>query len=1047
MVDMQIAPRPRIGHILRSMQTERPGLGLKASPPQGGLRSFLGLGLGMNLGPAVAGLVCGAAGGVAAATLDYVRALQEISRHLQKGQGAAQVWAFLACLYGGVGALSGLLVALALVLLVRVSILGSFLRADSQKDPAESGKPVHGRPLPLWAVATSAVVAAAGLGAALYGPASFALQRFHHRVLIALLMGAAAAGLALPFCGLGLLILSGLSALSGQGPKVRPGLRGPRVLYLAGLLLGGILLGGADGIFFLRLQGNPRMTPHLRALNLALWTPLLALCCLGLGHLAGRALSARAGGSAALRRGLRPPEVQALVLLAVPTLPVLGVLLAYWDTLRILDLRPITSLLLALIVALAVHFVAARLRAARLAPAHSANPSGLLWHRRAVALLMLQQLLWSGAHFFGRSDRVRKAALSQAPLAGPLLGGMQQVFDLDRDGFPSRFVAGGTDCDDLDPEVHPGAFDWPDDGIDQNCNGHQATLPSETLSPWPARPPGLPDRPNVVLITIDALRADHVGVYGYPRPTTPVLDALARESFLFRNGWAHAPSTRYSVPAILTGRYPSTLAWGSPMQHWPPEVLPENRLISEMLRARGYHTIALLSYHYFEPTWGLSRGFDDYDVHLMTLHSMGGDPAATSGTSSRELADLAIGRIAAQVQYPEKPFFLWVHFYDPHYRYEVHPGIPVFGTGQNEEDLYDGEIRYTDQHIGRVLAALRESGAWDRTVIAITADHGEGFEEHGIPRDRRHGYHLYANQTKVPFILHVPGSALGPAREIDAPVGHVDLLPTLLNLCGGQAQDEPRLAGHSLLGLLLGQEDGAARRVFQEVMYEGPTERKAVVTRRWHYIRNVIPDGTGELYDLQADADEKHDQQGLPGTALAERDLSLALAEWMDESAIPPDFRRRVAGNLSTSPPALEPGQKNIRGVLGGWLGIESAGVRRAQVSRGDAAELVVVLKGIARGETGWRLFTHLTSQKGAFVNADHDPLEGLLPPPRIRPGQYVRDVVKIPLPADFPTGPAFVDIGLYHVGHAGERAPVSGLAPFVNPPDRVVRVATVEVR
>src|SRR5207248_8455539 len=123
-------------------------------------------------------------------------------------------------------------------------------------------------------------------------------------------------------------------------------------------------------------------------------------------------------------------------------------------------------------------------------------------------------------------------------------------------------VLGGGDCDDLDAQVHPGAFDWPDDGIDQDCNGHQAVLappPPRRYAPVPA---SVPERPNIVLLTIDALRADHVGAYGYARPTTPNLDALARESVLFKSGWAHAPSTRYSVPAILIGRYPSTIAVG-----------------------------------------------------------------------------------------------------------------------------------------------------------------------------------------------------------------------------------------------------------------------------------------------------------------------------------------------------------------------------------------------------------------------------------------------------------------------------------------------------
>src|SRR5262249_2681055 len=153
------------------------------------------------------------------------------------------------------------------------------------------------------------------------------------------------------------------------------------------------------------------------------------------------------------------------------------------------------------------------------------------------------------------NDRVRKAAISQTVLAGPIIRLFHAVTDVDRDGFSS--VLGGGDCNDLDATVHPGAFDWPDDGIDQDCNGHEATLTPPPQKVWASVPASGPATPNVVLITIDALRPDHVGSYGYKRPTTPKLDALAAESVRFSQAWAHAPSTRYSVPAILTGRYPS----------------------------------------------------------------------------------------------------------------------------------------------------------------------------------------------------------------------------------------------------------------------------------------------------------------------------------------------------------------------------------------------------------------------------------------------------------------------------------------------------------
>ena len=167
---------------------------------------------------------------------------------------------------------------------------------------------------------------------------------------------------------------------------------------------------------------------------------------------------------------------------------------------------------------------------------------------------------------------MRKAAASFTGATGPLVSALQKATDLDRDGYSS--ILGGGDCDDFDRDVHPGAFDWPDDGIDQDCNGHEATLAATPIAPFAAVPASLPPDLNVVLITIDALRADHVGAYGYARPTTPRLDQLARESALFVDAWSHAPSTRYSIPAILTGRYPSTIAQDARL-HWPPQYCPK----------------------------------------------------------------------------------------------------------------------------------------------------------------------------------------------------------------------------------------------------------------------------------------------------------------------------------------------------------------------------------------------------------------------------------------------------------------------------------------
>ena len=224
----------------------------------------------------------------------------------------------------------------------------------------------------------------------------------------------------------------------------------------------------------------------------------------------------------------------------------------------------------------------------------------------------------------------------------------------------------------------------------------------------------------------------------------------------------------------MTGRPPSQVAWDTSV--WWPALAPGNRTVAEILRDRGFHTGALLNYHYFDRVRRMDQGFHDYDNSNSRLHQ-GGDPASTHGSSSREQADAAIAYLQ---RHAGERLFLWVHFYDPHFEYERHPGTTFFGT--DKQALYDHEIRFTDDQIARVIAKLRELGLYDRTIVAVTGDHGEGFGEHGIDF---HGYHLYAAQTRVPWLLRVPGL---PPRRVKTPVGHIDLVPTLANLVNAPAE-------------------------------------------------------------------------------------------------------------------------------------------------------------------------------------------------------------------------------------------------------------------
>jgi arylsulfatase A-like enzyme len=720
---------------------------------------------------------------------------------------------------------------------------------------------------------------------------------------------------------------------------------------------------------------------------------LVALRAVGKGG-AGRALGSPLGAAAAfaLVAGLPLPIIAALT----------------WNTTRLLPFRPFVVALVYLAGLVLAWALGHRARA-RGGLARASRPLV----RRVLAVVLLA-VLFAVTAAAGRFDQVRKAASSYAALATPLAVALRAVVDLDRDGYAA--VLGGGDCNDLDGDVNPGAFDWPDDGVDQNCNGADATVKRSRPPPVHAVPDSVPRDLNVLLVTVDTVRADHYGCYGYPRATSPTTDALGREGAVFEHGYAHAPSTRYSMPAIITGRYPSRIAWGTA---WWPNILPENPRIPVALQRLGYYTAAILNYRYFEKVRQFDIGFDHYDNTNARLHHGTYDPA-TRGTSSREQTDAAIKFLD---QHHEKKLFLWLHYYDPHWFFERHPEDPttIFGSGgpatgskpRDLLDVYDGEIRFTENHFGRLIARLKELGLYDKTIVIVVGDHGEGFGEHGIDF---HGYHLYNAQTKVPFVVRVPG--LRPRRPTQ-PVAHIDLAPTILDLV--RAAPEPRFQGRSFVDLLV---DGAGpeRSIFQEVMYEGPTTRKTVVTRDWKLIYNVIPDNTFELYHLARDPQETRDLMGRPETAEVAAKLKAELLGWMEEEHVGENWHERV------DPAVRRRGQPRFRPThpraasFGGALALQGYDLRVPTVRRGGILDVTwyFELKRTLKGP--WKVFVHISGP--SFQTADHDPVEGLLPLSHLYRGMQVADRQRIMIQPHMRPGTYTVYLGVF----AGrDRLPVSG--------------------
>ncbi len=278
-------------------------------------------------------------------------------------------------------------------------------------------------------------------------------------------------------------------------------------------------------------------------------------------------------------------------------------------------------------------------------------------------------------------------------------------------------------------------------------------------------------RPNLVLITLDTTRADVLGCYG-GSVETPVMDRLAAEGVRFDNAWTVTPLTLPSHASILTGLYPPSHGI---RENTNFRLAPGVRTLAEHLQENGYRTRAAVSSFVLSGIFGLDQGFDLYD------EPRSGEKFMPGGRSVefREILERKAGETTDRALYGldpagDQPYFLWVHYFDPHSTYE--PPEPF--ASQYREDLYRGEVAYVDSEIGRLLSELKERGLLENTLVAVVADHGESLGEHG---EATHGLFIYRSTIQVPLILHMPGVVEKGAVRTD-PVSVVDLVPTVLDL-------------------------------------------------------------------------------------------------------------------------------------------------------------------------------------------------------------------------------------------------------------------------
>jgi arylsulfatase A-like enzyme/Flp pilus assembly protein TadD len=362
-------------------------------------------------------------------------------------------------------------------------------------------------------------------------------------------------------------------------------------------------------------------------------------------------------------------------------------------------------------------------------------------------------------------------------------------------------------------------------------------------------------RPNVILITIDTLRADYLGCYGSRRVETPVIDGLAAAGSLFERAYCQVPMTPPSHASILTGTYPQT---HGVRDFTSPGLRLGFPTLAGILKNAGYTTAAFVSAYVLDSVWGLNQGFDTYYDRFAPRDFQGVNPGTVQRRAG-ESVNLVLDWLKAA---PRLPYFLWVHLYDPHHDYN--PPEP-FRT-RYADDRYGGEVAYADRELGRLIAALKERGEFDTSLIILTSDHGEAFGEH---EEAEHGFFVYDTTVRIPLIFKLPGSTrTGPAR-ITSIVETVDIAPTVLQLTGASMDRKIPMQGTGLLGAMMGKPGSLPAFSYSETLYPrlnfGWSDLASYTEGRFKYIRAPRP----ELYDVESDPGEKENlfprQQAVAG--------------------------------------------------------------------------------------------------------------------------------------------------------------------------------------
>lgn len=354
-----------------------------------------------------------------------------------------------------------------------------------------------------------------------------------------------------------------------------------------------------------------------------------------------------------------------------------------------------------------------------------------------------------------------------------------------------------------------------------------------TCGSKPSRPP----IQGILLVSLDTCRADYLGCYGYPDPITPHIDRIASEGIRFSEAVSPVPLTLPSHCTLLTGTIPPYHGVHDNLNY---RLGPSNVSLAEILAETGFRTGAVIGSTVLDSEYGLNQGFDMYQEQFdQSIKGM--DYAQRRGDEVSRYAIDWLGKLEG-----ETPFFLFVHYYDPHYEYD--PPEPF--RSQYKQNPYAGEIAFTDHCLGRVLDELKRLGRYDSTLIIITADHGESLGEHG---EQGHGYFIYQSTQRVPFIVRLPGGSRG-GTVIDRRVALADIAPTVLGLL-----DIDIPGSMQGIDLSAGLENSKTIPADRDIYVESLTPTKyacgplfGIVQGPWKYIQTTRP----ELYRLDTDPAE-----------------------------------------------------------------------------------------------------------------------------------------------------------------------------------------------